>query len=707
MSKKSKWLRRIFRVFVWGAVISLVGFAGTLIALNNAAVQRFWVTEILEKQGIEAHFEALHFDFLISDKISLSGASVTLPDGTRLRVENFSARHNGTRGLFTGTPSFRDFSCEGFALDDARGRRQLAFSARAKQIGADFLPWAPLEKFTLGSPLAWSFFAEELYISRAGTRIAEGNVRGDFVGAEPLNLSGNVCGDFAALLAQPIFSKINNVSAGTFELSGLGKTARLSLKNLRSRYGEIEIPALNFSAKRGGGTTGTLSAEIFGKQKSCAEVNFSHLAFGEGQLIFSGEMRAKTLVVADILHAGLLFRGWNHLAATEKSASENATRPSAPARVPASKSPAGTTPVAVAEKPESVPAPVPAVPDVKQGTDDVETIVFSPAVELPEDALWHGVSGTMDFCVERLVFPENEFGEHRGRFSVNEKRIEIQYTLPELYRGNAAGAFTLDFSKEAPHYRFVGTLAGRGIEIHQVLPALRSRNPAPIEGRFDLDFRLSADADLPENLEKSFAVDFGVKNVGSGRIRIFNADSKKIRLAGDVLKIGGSLANMFGGLTRNLEPRAASLADAAGLVKDLLTDFSYSELSARGRYRAGGDLVCEDFGLVGKDLRIRGNAAARPLAGEAPEFWPLKFFAQPEVCGELAEALRVIGVLRGSGTPDKDGFVAARPVEFSGTAASGSERFFEDLMNAASGRKIRHSSEEGVPAENLLDIFAP
>ncbi|MBP3301565.1 MAG: hypothetical protein J6L64_00295 [Opitutales bacterium] len=703
MRKKSKWLRRIFRVFAWCAGISVVGFAGTLVALNSAAVQRFWVTRILEKQGIEAHFESLHFDFLISDRISLSGASVTLPDGTCLRVEKFSARHNGTRGLFTGTPSFRDFSCEGFAVDDARGRRQLAFSARAKQIGADFLPWAPLEKFTLGSPLAWSFFAEDLYISRAGTRIAEGNVRGDFVGAEPLNLSGTVCGDLAALLAQPVFSKINNVSSGTFELSGQGKSARLSLKNLRSRYGEIEIPALNFSAKRGGGTTGTLSAEIFGKQKSCAEVNFSHLAFGEGQLIFSGEMRAETLVVADILHTGLLFRGWNNLSRAEKSSSRTSVCPPAPARVPATKFPAGASPVSVTEKPDSVPAP--AVPDE---APSAEKIVFSPAeVEIPSEALWHGVSGSMDFCVERVVFPENEFGEHRGSFSVNEKRIGFQYTLPDLYRGNAVGAFTLDFSEEAPHYRFGGTLVGRGIEIHQVIPALRSRNPAPIEGRFDLDFRLSADADLPEHLEKSFAVDFGVKNVGSGRIRIFNADSKKIRLAGDVLKIGGSLASMFGGLTRNLEPRAASLADAAGFVKDLLTDFSYSELSARGRYRAGGDLVCEDFGLVGKDLRIRGNATARPLAGEAPELWPLKFLAQPEVCGELAEALRVIGVLRGAGTPDGGGFVAVRPVEFSGTAASGSERFFEDLMNAASGRKIRHSSEEGVPAENLLDIFAP
>lgn len=695
-------MRRIVRAFVWGTVISAVGFAGTLIVLNNASVQRFWVTGILEKQGIDAHFDALHFDFLISDRISLSGASVTFPDGTRLRVENFSARHNGTRGLFSGTPSFRDFSCEGFSLDDARGRRQLAFSASAKQLGADFIPWAPLEKFTLGSPLAWSFFAEELRVSRAGARIAEGDVRGDFVGAEPLSLSGNVCGDFAALMAQPFFSKINNVAAGTFELSGQGKSARLSLKDLRSRYGEIEISALNFSAKRGGGTTGTLSAELLGKQKSCAEIDFSHLAFGEGQLIFSGKMRAETLVVSDILHAVLLFRGWTNSAMPEKSAPESSVRPAVPKGVPASGIPAETASGAVAGNPMSVPAS--AVPGVKT---DAEKIVSVPATESPAEALWSGVSGTMDFCAERVVFPENEFGEHLGRFSVNEKCIELQYTLPELYSGGASGAFTLDFSKKSPHYRFGGALAGRGIEIHQVIPALRSRNPAPIEGRFDLDFRLSADADLPEHLERSFAADFGVKNVGSGRVRIFNADSKKIRLAGDVLKIGGSLAGMFGGLTRNLEPRAASLAKAAGFVKDLLTDFSYAELSALGHYRAGGDLVCEDFGLVGKDLKIRGNAALRPLAGEAPEFWPLKFSAQPEVCGDLAEALRVLGVLRGTATPDADRFVAARKLEFSGTAATGSERFFEDLMDAASGRKIRHSAEEGVPAENLLDIFAP
>lgn len=708
VSGKRRLLRRILRVAAWGAALSFAGFAGTLVLLNNASVQRFWVTRILEKQGIAAHFDSLHFDFLISDKISLRGASFVFPDGHCLRVENFSARHNGTRGLFSGRPSFRDFSCEGFAADDARGRRMLGFSARAKRLGADFLPWAPLEKFTLGSPLAWSFFAEELLISATGTRIAAGSVSGDFVGAEPLCLSGEISGDFAALLAQPVFSKINNVAAGTFELSGQGTSAQLSLKNLISRYGEIEISEINVAAKRGGGLTGTLRAEILASRKSSAEVNFSHLAFGNGQLIFSGEASAETVVVSDILRAGLLFRGWRNpggkteanseaFARTEKPSAGRAEREStALPRAEHPQTPSGEGACDVASDFDgSVPA---------RETASAETSAEVLPAPVP---LWHGISGVMDFCVKHVVFPQNEFGEHRGRFSVNEKRAELQYVLPELYGGNAEGRFALNFSSSSPHYRLSGAFGGSAVEIHRVIPALRVRNPSPVEGLFDLDFELSAEADSPELLEKTVAVRFGMKNVGGGRIRIFNADSKKIRLAGDVLKIGGSLANLFGGLTRNLEPRAAGLAKAADFVKSFLTDFSYSALGAFGSYHAGGDLSCEHFELSGSDLRLRGNASVRPLSGEAPEYWPLTVFAQPEVRGELAEALGVLGVLRVTGTPDGEGFVAARAVEFSGTAANGSEKFFENLMDAAAGKKIYFSDEEHVPAENLLDIFAP
>lgn len=680
---------------VWSSILAVIGFAGTLILLNNASVQHFWVMRILEKQGVEAHFDELHFDFLISDKISLRGAYVVLPDGQRVRVEKFSARHNGTRGLFSGAPSFRDFSCEGFALDDARGRRLLRFSATAKQLGVDFLPWAPLEKFTLGSPLPWSFSAENLRVRFGGKILAEGSVRGDFVGAEPLNISGNISGDFAAVLAQPFFEKINNVASGTFMLSGQGRIAQLSLKNLRSRYGEIEIPALSFSAKRGQGATGTLKIEILGEEKSDAEVNFSRLAFGEGQLIFSGAMHAKTIVVSDVIHAGLLFRGWRSSSGPGVPVSGEGP---VPVVVPTVK------PTRIDTSPEKEEKKLlPGETSVAKKSSAAEHV---PEQDFPVEAFWNGISGSMDFCVEHVVFPENEFGTHEGRFFVSENRIGVQYALPEIYCGNAEGAFALNFSKNAPHYHFSGEMFGRGIEIHRIIPALRSRNPAPVEGRFDMDFSVSAYADSPENLEKSVVVNFGLKNFGSGRIRIFNADSKKIRLAGEVLKIGGNLADLIGGLTRKLEPNAANLAEAAGTVKDLLTDFSYSEMSLSGRYRVGEDLVCEHFELGGRDLKISGHASVRPVAGVAPESWPITLSVSPAVRGELSRALGVLGLLRDTGTPDADGFVAARALDFTGTPSDCSDKFFENLMDAASGRKIRYSDEERAPAENLLDIFA-
>ncbi|MBR6798044.1 MAG: hypothetical protein IKM45_05085 [Opitutales bacterium] len=688
MSAKTTWRRRIFRALTWGVPGVLALCSGTLALLNNANVQKFWVERLLQKQGIEAHFDEIHFDFLISDKISLRGANLIFPDGKRFRVEKFSARHSGTRGLFSGTPAFRDFSCEGFSADDERGRRILNFSAQAKSLEASFLPWAPIEKFTLGSPLSWTFQAREFHISAQGKKIAEGAVSGNFVGAEPLSLFGNVRGDFAALLAQPFFSKINNIAAGTFTLHGQGNRAQLFLEKLKSRHGEIEIPEIRFSAARERNAAGTLNIEIHGEEKSEASVHFSRLAFGNGQLIFSGNANAETLVVSDILRAALLFRGWNNV--PDKQAKKT---PPHQERVPAKLPPPPTIAKKTADEPGKTVA-------AKTGTPPAKT---APAT--PQNAFWNGVSGTMDFRAKRVVFPENEFGEHRGRFSVSDNALSATCSAPDFFDGTVTSEAKLTFSRNAPFYLLSGKISAAAVELHRALPALRSRDPSPLEGRFNASVRVSAAAELPEQLERNLAANFTLENVGPGRVRIFHADSKKMRLAGDILQIGGSLAGMLGGLTRNIEPKANALAQSAEFVKNFLTDFSYSEMRISGNYRSGGDLLCEHFKLCGNDLKILGSAAARPLSEEPPELWPLRFSAKAEVRGKLADSLRTLGVLPLSETPNTEGFFTAREFEFSGTLKKSSEDFFENLIDAASGKNIRSEEDTRVPVKNLLDIF--
>lgn len=666
-------------------VLALV--AGTLaVALSRPSVQRSLLERALRERGIEAEFGKLSFGVLFSDEISARSASLKFPDGRRVRLKKFFARHGGAGGLFAGEPSFRDFSCEGFALEDADGARLLDFSCSADEIGASFPPVETLAQCARGESFPLLVHAKNLRAkSPRGREIAVGDADVRFAGAEPSEFSGTIRGNFAELLAQPLFSKINNVAAGTFELTGRGCSARLALRDLRSRHGNIDVRAANFSVSRGEGAAGKLSAEILGEDRSSFDIDFSRIEFGGGRVDFSGEMNADTLVVADIFRTGMLFRGWRAV----------------PSAVPAAEKPRSDEKKSVAGTPASSQQP-----PFADGPPSPPPVSRERAEEPPARAFWHGVSGKMSFRVKRVVFPSNETGMHEGEFSVSDDSVDLDCRVPEFFRGSMSGKIALKFVPDAPRYRLAGTLVARSVEVHNAVPALRSRDPAPIEGRFDLATEFSAAANEPERLEDTLSARFSMKSAGRGRVRIFNAKSKKVRLAGDVLRIGGELANMLGGLTRNLEPRAARLARAVGLVKERLTDFSYREMSVEGEYRAAGDILCRKAEMLGEDLRLFGTGRIRPIAGAPLKNWQINAVAGASARGDAAAALGELGLLRAdAGTPDADGFVPARSFEFSGTPADASSRFFETLTNAASGKKADFGPEPAVPADSLLDAL--
>ena len=694
----------LFLSLVAGALAVAAGLA--LVVVCDADFQRDRIVSILRERGVEASFEELSFGVVFSDSIRARGVSLVLPDGCRIRVEKFSAEHNGALEMLSGEPSFRDFSCTGFALDDARGRRRFGFSFDAEEISAAFYPWAPVETFSRGEPLPFSVSAKNIRARAAGREIAVGDISGDFCGAEPISLSGKIRGDFAALMAQPAFANFDNVAAGDFTLEGQGKTACLRLENLRSRYGEIEVPEIFVSAVRGENASGTLGVTLRGeKLRSSAKIRFSRLEFGDGSMKFTADAEADTLVVADILRAGLLFRGRRPLSSSPVPAAVP-PRTRAPAALPTPKNisePAGGASPATREHAS---AQVSKQSRPKFGANAPAT---SPRSNVPVSAFWKGVSGTADFRVRRVVFPENEVGEHSGRFAVSDDSAAIEYIVPEFFDGSGRGRFSLSFSPGSPHYRLAGTVSGSSVELHRFVPALRARNPAPVLGKFDFSAGISAAADEPEHLEDSLRLDLSLENSGPGRVCIFNAKSKKIRLAGDVVRISGNLADLLGGLTRNLDPRASRLADVFGKLKAALTDFSYSEMRVEGEYRAGGDLSCRRFDVRGDEVRLCGLGGVRPVVGEPSDRWPIEFVATAFVRGELADALRELGVLRGAETPDADGFFELRRFTYAGSAELASEKFFETLLAAAAGRDVRAADDASPhdPAENLLDAIVP
>lgn len=681
-SKLKKWGLRLGAFGVGGAIFAGVGAA----LLSCSGIQKPLLTYLLDKQGIRAHFEHVSIGFLFSDQISARRATLDLPNGCRVSIENFSAKHNGIDGLFTGRPSFRNFSCEGLGFDDARGRRQFGFSCAAKEIAAAFEPLGSIEKYSVGSPLPFSINARELLVTAKGKNLAQGNISGLFLGAEPIVLSGKIHGDFAALMDQPVLTSVNNIAAGSFTLLGEGDTITLALRDLHSRRGSIRIPELDVVAKRGDGSSGTLHVELFGEERSTLNINFSHLEFGDGVFGFHGKATADTLVVADIARTGMLFRGWS---------TKRTEKPTVPARPPIVVPPPATVP-----QPDTPPAPhpepSPESPDSTPGffTRERESLAF-----------WHGVNGELEFSAKRVILPSNTIGAHHGKLSVTEDTVALVISVPEFYSGAVETEGTLHFEKSAPHYRLQGTTKGSHIGLHNIFPLFRAGENVPVQGAFDFSATLSAVADVPEKLEKNLHAKFSLWNSEPGRVRIFNANSKKVKLAGEINKVGGKLVSMLSGLTRNIEPRAVEIAEGFIALQKELSDFSYTRLQLTGEYNTGGKLLCNSFSLLGENVSVSGQGCIRPIANEIPARWPIEIQADISTRGEISEALKKFNLLNPDAQPDANGFIPTQKFDFSGRGEDLSEKLLETLRDASAGKKIQGEKDQRETMSSLLEAL--
>lgn len=681
-SNLKKWGLHLGAFGVGCSIFSGIGLA----LLNCSEIQAPLVTYILKQQNLHAHFEHISIGLLFSDKISVKRATLDLPNGCRVSIENFSAKHNGIHGLFTGTPSFRNLMCEGLGFDDARGRRQFGFSCFAQEINASFRPIDPIEKYSRGSPLPFSIDARKLLVTAKGKTLAQGNISGLFLGVEPIVMNGKIHGDFAALIAQPVFTHLNNVASGSFILHGKGDTIYFALHNLHSRRGSIRIPALDVVAKREKKSAGTLHVELFGEKRSTLNIDFSHLEFGDGEFEFRGKAVADTLVVADIARTGMLFRGWS---------TKRTEQPVVPARTPSV-----APPLVAMPQPDKPPHPTskppPESPDPLPGffTREREFLAF-----------WHGVAGELEFSAKRVILPSNTIGAHQGKLSITGKAITLNISVPEFYSGTVETEGSLCFEKSSPHYRLHGTTKGTHIALHNVFPLFRSGENVPVEGKFNFLMTLNSDADAPENLEKNLRANFSIWNSEPGRIRIFDANSKKVKLAGEINKVSGKLVNMLSGLTRNIEPRAVEIAEGFISLQEALSNFAYSHLQLTGEYNTGGKLHCNNFSVIGENVSISGQGDIRPIAGEIPSRWPIEIRTDISTRGRIADALKKLMLLNPKSQPDAAGFIPTQKFDFSGKAEDISEKFLETLRDASTGKKIQGEKDRRETMGSLLDAL--
>lgn len=661
---------------------ALVLAAGTLAVLNSPAAQRNYVVSQLRERGIDARFDEVNFGWIFSDKIELRGAEFTLPHGERLRIGDFSAHHNGLRALFSRKPELRKISCKNATLDDADGRRKFALSARADALGADFSERADAPAtFTAPGGRSRRFLASAKNFSvtdAAGRTLAAGTLAGEFAGAEPLALTGTLGGELSALLAQPIFADFNNVAAGAFALNADGNSAEIALAGLRSRAGNSRVREMKFNLARGETATLALGAEILGAEKrvSRATLDFAELQIGRAGAAFAGTLRAQTLVAEDIAAVFALFRS------PEKIFSE------IPAEIPAT---AGTPKAAKSEKIAKTAEAVKAAETANAAEKAKTETADAGTPHAPAVPFWNGLRGTIDFAVENLVLAENELGAHAGTLEFADTAIALESASETFYGGALRNAARLEFSIFPPNYRLAAESAGAGVAVQRFVPALRDAESAALEGHFDFRIQLSAKADVPARLGDAPEIQFFAENSAPGRLRIFEADSKKLRRAGTLVRLGGGLAKMLGGAARNVDARAERFAENVETLEKTLGDFAFTRLALAGEF-AAGTLFCRKIELAGDELRLRGNAELRPLADREFSRWPLAVSARTEARGALLRAFADFGIagIAAENAPHNAGtaedFAFVRDIEFAGTVRKAADDFWKSVRDSAFGR---------------------
>lgn len=521
-----------------------------------------------------------------------------------------------------------------------------------------------------------------------GVSLADGDLNLVFVSSDLRSLSGRVRGSLAEIFRQPMFAKINNLTTGTFELNGSlngfsqESNFTLDLENLRSRSLPLtEVRAVTLNFLRADDTTtlspaGTLSIALNAKNLSRIQTEFSQLEFSEkeiGALKFKGKARAPLLDLEDCAAFAALF-----------VAPENAL-PS----VPESAKNVPAVPIADAEDfSKNADSQQDAKPDSQntaqpQG-ENHRTPDEKPAKFPFANAPWSDFLGTLDFAVQKLIVPENIFQNITGTLAISENLAKISLVAPEILGGNCNADLSVFRDKTRNKWTFAGELQGRGVELGDAVPALRtpaSGEKKAFNGRFDFAAKAESSAGTLDALQENFSIKtaFVAKN---GYFRAFSLGNEKARFASDLAKIGGDLAGMIGGLARNVAPQAGKIASAASALQKYFSDIPYERIEIRANHKFGGGIVLEKIDLRSDEVRVETAGTIFPRAGVEFFEWEADLKTQISArknIGEIFQLVRLADKNR-----QKDGYCVGPQFHFVGTLDSVPEKFMESLLRAGS-----------------------
>lgn len=383
--------------------------------------------------------------------------------------------------------------------------------------------------------------------------------------AQPIKATGRLQADLPAVLAQPAFAALAQLTAGDasaeFQAS-LGDKKEIEARLSLDKLAAPQAPALP-------AVTADVRAEIAPDGK--ITLNAPLLVENAGRksdLTLSGTLQpvgglnidvrvASDLIVADDLKA---------------FAAALTAQPSGPA-------PAQAQPSAAAVAP--------------------------PAGSRDAAPFWKGAGGHLVLVLKKVVYGQFEVDDIAGDLKLGPDALALDQLRAVLGGGGTASlAGAVNFAAVAPQpYALKASVNVTNLDTAPLFRALDPSKPPTIEGKFDFTGRLTGGGvnvmDLPQHVQGDASL--------TSKSGIFRGLAKNTTTSA----VSG-IANLAGAATGSKE------VVAVGKITDALKEFPYDQISIQVSRDESLNIQLKDFSVISQELRITGSGGltyekARPI----------------------------------------------------------------------------------------------
>ena len=270
----------------------------------------------------------------------------------------------------------------------------------------------------------------------------------------------------------------------------------------------------------------------------------------------------------------------------------------------------------------------------------------APEVDAP---FWAGLSGVIDLAITQLHYDEYfELKDVAGEVRINEGALTLDNVHAGIGNKGAMkldGALTYVPEMKTP-YALRTELAAREFDSAPFFKAYDARNPAQIDGRFNLNSTLTSQGRDLEKLAANIGGDVKLTST-AGVFRLLSANvSNQVEHVGKVAAVGAFLGNVVGALGINKDVTGlASKAQAVAELSQLLTAIKYDQLNVAVNRDADLNTNLREFALIAPEMRLSGDGQLRYQDDLDFMNQPLNLALEMKARGRTADVLRYLNLL--------------------------------------------------------------